>query len=794
MQTEEENKRGALAGLTTREALRTHPFYKLLLGIGIVALEVLMFPHAETVEFNYRPGMVWADNDLTAAFSFPVYKELRQYEKERQEAVRSVYPVFERRDDVARMQLSACRSLFQVIGEAAAARSRMDVTGRRSDSAAFSERAGRLPLTPSDADWEILGKVATPRTLSRVSKSASELLDRLYRKGIIDQPKSKLSRQQLALRRGALENILGLDQLVDQDEASSQLSTAIVATLSADALGDLALRLSRILVRPNVLFDRGATTTSIDIAQDNVPRTAGYVQENDRIIRKNDLITDSLKLKLDSYVRAKAERGTASDEWKHRLGILFHVSLILGLFTIYLLLFRKRIFGDNEKLLLIALIFLMESFFAYLSLAVDLAVPAQYLILVPAASMLLTIIFDSRVAFHGTVMLAFLIAGLRGNDYAIGLTSVVAGALGAYTVRDIRNRTQIFRSMVFIFSGYAIAMTAFSLEQFEGFRTIFTMLAFAAANAVFSPVLTYGLLILFERTFKITTDLTLAELTDSNHPLLQRLSAEAPGTFHHSMTIGSLAEAAAEAIGANTILAKAGAYFHDVGKILKPEYFVENQVGTQSRHGRLRPRMSALIIQSHVKEGVELARQYSLPESIIAFIPQHHGTTRISFFYDKAVKQASKKAGKESINESDFRYPGPRPQSRETAIVMLADSVEASTRALTELTPERLEQSIENMIKHRFVEGELDECELTLRDLTRIRDAFLKILLGIHHQRIVYPEQRQAEELGAAPQLSPPTPAAPAEQSVPASAPADAAGHERSPAPGNEPRAEAESA
>jgi putative nucleotidyltransferase with HDIG domain len=318
-------------------------------------------------------------------------------------------------------------------------------------------------------------------------------------------------------------------------------------------------------------------------------------------------------------------------------------------------------------------------------------------------------------------------------------------------------------------------MTAFSLEQFDGFRTIFVMLGFAASNAVVSPVLTYGLLILFERTFGVTTDLTLAELTDVNHPLLQQLSERAPGTFHHSITIGSLAEAAAEAIGANAILAKVGGYYHDIGKMLKPEYFVENQVGSHSRHGRLRPRMSALIIQSHVKEGMELAREHGLPESVIEFIPEHHGTTRISFFFDKALKQAAKRPQKESINEADFRYPGPRPQTKETAIVMLADSVEASTRALADMTPQRLEQSIDNMIKHRFVEGQLDECELTLRDLTKIKDAFLKILLGIHHHRITYPEQQPtevalAESVAERPDVQPP-PAVDADQPAPMSLP-----------------------
>jgi putative nucleotidyltransferase with HDIG domain len=416
----------------------------------------------------------------------------------------------------------------------------------------------------------------------------------------------------------------------------------------------------------------------------------------------------------------------------------------------------------------------METWFAYLTLWIDVAQPIQYLIFVPAASMLLTIIFDSRVAFYGTVAIAFLVAGIRGNDYTIALTSLVAGAFGAYTVRDIRNRTQIFRSIVFIFLGYAVSMIALSFEQFEGFSSVLTQLSFALANAVFSPVITYGLLIFFERAFRVTTDLTLLELSDFNTPLLRELSARAPGTFHHSMLLGNLAEAAAEATGANAILARVGAYYHDIGKMTKPEYFVENQIGSHSKHTRLRPRMSALIIAAHVKEGVEMARVSGLPERVIEFIPEHHGTTRIAYFYDKAVRQAERKGTGETIQEEDFRYPGPKPRTKETGIVMLADSVEASTRSLGEITPQELEEAIDRMIKLRFTEGQLDDCELTLRDLTRIKDAFLNILIGIHHQRIAYPAPApepeeepapgpamDADELPADPEVVPAPPEAP---------------------------------
>jgi putative nucleotidyltransferase with HDIG domain len=357
--------------------------------------------------------------------------------------------------------------------------------------------------------------------------------------------------------------------------------------------------------------------------------------------------------------------------------------------------------------------------------------------------MLLTIIFDSRVGFYGTVIMALLVAGIRGNDYAIALVSIVGGSLSVYTVRDMRNRSQIFRSLGFIFLGYAMAIIALGAERFESLNIIAEQIGYAFANAVISPVLTYGLLIFFERVFNVTTDLTLMELSHFNHPLLRKLAEQAPGTYHHSLTISSLAEAAAAAVSANEVLARVGALFHDIGKLVKPMYFVENQKGTRNKHDKLTPRMSSLIISAHVKEGMNLAKEHNLPTEVIDFIPMHHGTTRIEYFYSKAIDLAHRSDDEtkiEEINEQDYRYPGPKPQTRETGILMLADAVEASTRTLDEPSPQKLESVIDDIIKKRFEEGELDECPLTLKDLTKIKAAFLGVLIGVHHTRVKYPE------------------------------------------------------
>jgi putative nucleotidyltransferase with HDIG domain len=357
--------------------------------------------------------------------------------------------------------------------------------------------------------------------------------------------------------------------------------------------------------------------------------------------------------------------------------------------------------------------------------------------------MLLTIIFDSRVGFYGTVILSFLAAGIRGNDYSVAFASLCAGALAVYTVRDVKNRTQIFRSLGFIFLGYAVPIAALGAERFEPTAVLIEQTAYALANAVISPVLTYGLLIFLEKSFRVTTDLTLMELAQFNHPLLRALAEQAPGTYHHSMTMASLAEAGALAVGANAVLARVGAYFHDIGKIVKPSYFVENQKGPRNRHEKLAPRMSSLIIGAHVKEGITLAREHHLPEEVIDFIPMHHGTTRMEYFYSKAVELAKKDPDEtkiDEIKEADYRYPGPKPQTKETGIMMLADAIEATARTIDDPIPQRLEQAIDELVRKRFEEGELDECPLTLKDLTRIKAAFLAVLVGIYHTRVKYPD------------------------------------------------------
>jgi putative nucleotidyltransferase with HDIG domain len=729
-------------GRGTREALG-----KIGIALVLTAAVAVMFPRGESADFDYKVGAVWARKDLISPFSFPILRDDKEYARDIEEAKRKVFSVFERDTLASENQTAMIDSFFVRLNEGLDARRSSRRENRPqapADSSRFARIASSLDIPFSEKEWDVLSMLASRGDLREMRRVLGSAAREFLRTGILDRPKNSFAREDIAMRKGTVEELIPIARLLDQNDVHALLERTLIAKLAGDNDAvSLAYKIGVMQIHPNVVFSEAATSQALAAAADEVPRTLGYVQENERVVSKHERITQETKQKLESLRKARAERGPASDRPSQILGTILHVVLLVTLFTIYLFLFRKAIFHNNRKMALIAFLVLLVGAIAYLTREVDVTAPVEYLIVVPVASMLLAIVFDSRVGFYGTVIISLLVAGIRGNDYSIALSSLIAGALAVYTVRDMKNRTQIFRSLGFIFLGYSLTIIALGLERFESTSVVAEQIAYSLVNAVISPVLTYGLLIFLEKSFRVTTDLTLMELAHFNHPLLRLLAEQAPGTYHHSMTIASLAEAGASAVGANEILARVGAYFHDVGKIVKPSYFVENQKGSRNRHDKLAPRMSSLIIGAHVKDGIALAREYHLPEEVIDFIPMHHGTTRMDFFYSKALELAHNDPDEtkvDEIKEQDYRYPGPKPQTKETGIMMLADAIEAAVRTIEEPSPQRLEQAIDDLIKKRFEQGELDDCPLTLKDLTKIKSAFLGVLVGVHHTRVRYPE------------------------------------------------------
>ena len=723
---------------------------KALLLIALVLIITFLAPSSNQLKIHYDVGTIWTHEDVIAPFSFPIYKDDAEYQKEVKQAAANVKPVFDR-IELEKYRLDSVASFIVGVQNALELQVKIDRERNKRlfarDSAALHNLLQNLPYRFSNSEWhQLLTSIyRNPMILRRLGGLVpimTSIITHAYDEGIIDRPRDQVSSDVIVIRQNNSETPVPLQQVLTLRDVSHQIDQAAVTFLKGDTTTSQIISSAiSAQILPNLSYNQAQTQREINAAIDLVPRTVGFVKENERIVSKHDRITNEIKLKLDSLEKALRERTGKTDLILQFIGKFLMVFVIIGLFSIYLFLFRKKIFYNNKMLSLIAVLFIFEALLMFFAFTAQTTMPVQYLVLVPVASMILAIIFDSRVAFQGTVAIALLVGAMKGNDFGAAFASLSAGALAVYTVRDIKNRTQIFRSLVFIFIGYAIAALATSLQRAEDASSMLSEFSFIAINSVLSPIITFGLLIFFERVFNIATDLTLLELSDFNQPLLRELSQKAPGTFHHSIIVGTLAEKAAEAVGANPILARVGAYYHDIGKTVKPEYFVENTMDSnKSKHDWLPPDVSVQVVVSHVTDGIELARKHRLPQRIVDFIPMHHGTTLVAYFYGKALRRPFATG---DVSEEDYRYDGPKPRSKETAIVMLADSVEAATRSLQEKSLENVETMIDTIVKSRYEEGQLDETNLTFGDLTKIKESFLAVLSGIYHKRIEYPGQQE---------------------------------------------------
>jgi len=695
-----------------------------LITIFIIAL---FFPRSETIDKEVRIGDIWTSKDLIAQFSFPVLKYPDEYERDVQDAQKSVLPIFELNDTSSSFALNS----IGVFTDKFKKDSRDYVEGKITIDSLLNLYS--LDIKPVEAQELLLH--LDDNFFNELKLILKNLVEYIYSTGYLNLSKEEIDRDSIFVRIRKVEEKHSKDIFFDKNDIERILIESIEKIEVRKAIVVPLIKVFfKDFVKPNLIYNERDTFLAKEEAKNRVSKNVGIVLENERIVAKHQKITEDIKRKIDSYRRIKFEKGERFDTILQFFGKFLHITVLLLILGIYIFLFRKKVYSNTSKILILSIILILISFFAYISSRIEIDLPVEYLIFIPTASMLVTIIFDSRLGFYVTVVASLIIGGIRGNDYTIATANIVAGALAVYSVRDIKNRSQIFRSLLFILLGYFTTIVAFGLERFSSFTEISNEIIFALANSIISPVLTYGLLIFFERIFNVTTDLTLIELADFNHPLLQELRLKAPGTFHHSVNMSILSESAAKAIGANTILTKVGALYHDVGKIVEPNYFIENIRDERSEHEDLDPEHSAQIILNHVEEGIDIARKYNLPEEIIDFIPMHHGTTQVQYFLTIAKKL------KKKIDEDKFRYPGPKPKSKETAIVMLADAVESMSRNLEVVNEEVLSELIDEVIRKRFFEGQLDDSNLTLKDLTKIKESFVNTLLGFYHQRIEYPE------------------------------------------------------
>ncbi|NQT22545.1 MAG: HDIG domain-containing protein, partial [Candidatus Omnitrophica bacterium] len=418
-------------------------------------------------------------------------------------------------------------------------------------------------------------------------------------------------------------------------------------------------------------------------------------------------------------------------------GILFLLIVLMGVGISYLAVMEKKIITspkDVSIILINCLILIVISQFLIQAPYPDYVIPLS------GCAMLVALLVNANTAFIVSIIFSIFLGVVAGGKIEIIIALFVAGFIGAYMVRDARRRSRIILAGIVSGAASMFAIMAIGLLNNLDFKIYMYEALWGFAGGVFSIFWVMGFLPLFEYLFKTTTNITLLELSDLNHPLLKELTLNAPGTYQHCVVVGNLADAACEAIGANSLLAKVGAYYHDIGKIEKGEYFSENEMGAQSKHSKLTPSMSALIITNHVKDGIDLAKKYNLNPKVIDFIAQHHGTGLIYYFYQRALEKVK---DNEALNEDEFRYPGPKPQTKEAAIVLLADSVEASSRALSDPTPGRIRGLVQKIINNKFIDNQLDECDLTLKDLNKIAASFVRVLTAVFHTRLDYPKNNK---------------------------------------------------
>lgn len=639
-----------------------------------------------------RVGSTWTDETIVAAYPFPVSKNADSLAQERAHA-QSSEPARVRRTP------NAEEIAFSRISTVAA---RLNPT------------AGGIVLSRGRA-----------------------ILNDIYQRDIIDGDDARIPTDiVLELGVNGSETVLSRSGIRDSLDAAVTID-ARLTDLPTDDRRAIVEGLHSCIV-PTLRVDERAWQEAQSIAVQNVATTSEIVQQGDVLVRKGQRVDEATIRRLAAYRYGEFLRSSSSFSILVALGALGHAAVLISIIVLYLYFIRRTSYLRNGQLATLITMPVVSAALGWLTIILPTDLPLEYSIIVPGFAMLVSILYDARTSIVVTLVCSMAVAAARGNDHVIAVVLVVGGVMAAYSATNLRSRTQVFTSIAAIFVGLAVVTVSISLERATPFLSVLLELGGVAVNAVVSPLLAIAVVLVMERSLNIATDLRLEDFDNINHPLLQQLNERAPGTYQHTMAVVRLSESAAAAIGANALLARVGALYHDIGKIEKSEYFIENQIDIDNKHDRLPPKRSAAIIRQHVQDGIELAREYRLPERIWKFIPMHHGTIVIKHFYAKAVADAQGTGV--VVDEADFRYPGPKPDGKETAIVMLADACEAISRLVDTSHREDIERAVEQVVLDRITDGQLSETPLTLADLDLVRESFVKSLLGSSHQRVRYRE------------------------------------------------------
>ncbi|HOP46365.1 MAG TPA: HDIG domain-containing protein [Desulfobacteraceae bacterium] len=724
----------------------------ILLGLSLI-ISILLFPNILTQPRIYEVGDV-ADHAIKASREFLVEnKDLT--EKNREETVREVLSVYD-------FDPSAT-NLIPRIKEAFAVRTELGKPALESENSPKADE--RIIDSIKKTFFENLDIAADDKTFDKLVKSGFpeevenaivNLVSPVIRNGIVSNKTMLMneSGKGIILHNINTENeveVTDLDHFYDIKAADKYLNgqmNSVKGDMPSADLAEISIKLAIALIKPNVTFNKRETELRKDLARKSVKPFYFVVKKGEMLVREGERITPEHLLKLSEQYKFLKQREMISRApgMAVLIGIMLSAMYVVGLMSRRSIgVAKKDLLFNALTLLVIFLVIIACNFIAEeIARGFQFFAPRALLFAIPVASgaMLISVFQGMRIAASFSIIISVLASLVLDGQTEFFIYFFITSLVAAFGVRSCRER------VVFIKTGLKVGalgiILAISIEAIYG--SLYSLealiaLASAFAGGILTGVVATGILPLVEMSFGYTSDIKLLELGNLDQPLLREFMIQAPGSYHHSVIVSNMVEAAAEGVGSNPLLAKVAAYYHDIGKLNKPLYFVENQVDQENKHEKLAPSMSSLILLSHVKDGVELSTKYKLGKEITDIIRQHHGTNLISYFYEKAKEQAQKKDGKAiQVKEEDFRYPGPKPQTKEAGLIMLADVVEAASRTLVDSTASRIQGMVQKIINKVFSEGQLDECELTLKDLNEIAKSFNKTLSGIFHHRIEYPE------------------------------------------------------
>lgn len=731
-----------------------------------IAVCLLLFPYSSTMQtFNLPKEGEVAKETIIAPFTFDVQKSNAEIEKERQEARDQVLLVFDREKEkqkLVQQKLLKLRDDILLLNGLSA----KDSTVKDSIKTSI---VARLKRELSDKTISIITQ--RPYLLDDAIFQAEKMMETGIMSVLLVPTKQKLEDMRMQYNAGFERHLiyktdfvtLREDSLTEITVKHADLPVKVVALdiithmlkvermFDQEALNSLYELLDTYLV-PNVIFNGRETERRRQQAARAVLATKGKVIRDTEIVRKHQEVTADIVEKLRSLHKAieSKEHGQENRRiWQSNIAKIILIMSFLILIGYYIAHFYDDIYKNAKHLFALSCIVLFQLLMIRISLLIVpklfesgteiSSVTPEYLIPTAIASILVAMLFDLKLSFVISLYISLFFGVVLGFNHPLFMFSLIGGFVAGFSTQNIRYRWDFFKAMPPIIAAYSFFIIDWHFINYKfSFLAIIQNVGFSIINCIITTFLAMMTIAVYEYLFDITTNMTLVELSDMNHPLLKRLSIEAAGTYNHSVLVANLAESAAVKVDANLLLVRVASYYHDVGKLVKPNYFVENQKVEKNIHDKLSPSMSALIISSHVKEGVELAKKYKLPSVIQNAILQHHGTSTVSFFYEKALEQDPHK----QVQEKDFCYPGPKPLTKENAIIMLADSVEAASRSLSTSSPKMLRELVKKIIHSKFASSQLDECNLTFKDLDLIIEGFMPVLQGIFHTRIEYPGKK----------------------------------------------------